>query len=368
MLSAITSPTLLLNKTICLQNIERMANKAKRHNVQFRPHFKTHFSAEIGNWFREYGVKAITCSSLKMAQYFAQHAWQDITVAFPANVRETPIINELASKITLNLPVLYPETVTQLDALLQHEIGIFLKIDTGYGRTGILWTDLEKIETLLKTLKAAKHLQFKGFLAHAGHSYKVSTHPEIIAIHEDCLQKMKDLKAHFSPKWGDILISIGDTPGCSVAENFEGADELRPGNLVFYDLMQCGISACTVEQIAVCLACPVVAKHRDRLQIITHGGAVHLSKDFLKNEEGIMHYGKVVQLRDDGWSGIVEGMFVKSLSQEHGIIQATPETFDLFEVGDLLGVLPVHSCLTANLMREYVTLEGEQISCMPQSS
>ena len=30
-------------------------------------------------------------------------------------------------------------------------------------------------------------------------------------------------------------------------------------------------------------------------------------------------------------------------------------------VGDLLGVLPVHSCLTADLLQEYVTREGEHI-------
>jgi D-serine deaminase-like pyridoxal phosphate-dependent protein len=30
--------------------------------------------------------------------------------------------------------------------------------------------------------------------------------------------------------------------------------------------------------------------------------------------------------------------------------------------GDILGILPVHSCLTANLMKSYMTLEGEAIN------
>ena len=33
-------------------------------------------------------------------------------------------------------------------------------------------------------------------------------------------------------------------------------------------------------------------------------------------------------------------------------------------IGDTLHFLPVHSCLTANLMREYRTLEGETIETM----
>ncbi|MEM6737764.1 MAG: alanine racemase, partial [Bacteroidota bacterium] len=77
----ITDPTLLLNKDICLRNIERMVAKAKHHNLTFRPHFKTHQSHEIGRWFREYGVDKITVSSLKMAEYFAEDQWGDITVA-----------------------------------------------------------------------------------------------------------------------------------------------------------------------------------------------------------------------------------------------------------------------------------------------
>ena len=364
MLSNITSPTLLLNKKICLENIERITNKARKHHVQLRPHFKTHFSAEVGEWYRQQEVTAITCSSLKMAAYFARHGWNDITIAFPANVREAAIINNLASSITLNLPVLYPQTVRQLDTLLTNEVGIFIKIDTGYKRTGITWNDFTSISKVLDELKNAKHLNFRGFLAHAGHSYKSRNAEEIVAIHQDCMQKMRQVKAHFIHDYPNLQLSIGDTPGCSVAENFEGMDEIRPGNLVFYDLMQCQISSCSESQIAVCLACPIVAKHAERQEIIVHGGAVHLSKDFL-TENGTMHYGKIVQLNEKGWSSSLDGMYVKSLSQEHGIIKTTPETFDHFDVGDLLGILPIHSCLTANLMREYVTLEGEKIDCMP---
>jgi len=63
----IIQPTLVLNKTRCLQNIELMAEKAKRHKLSFRPHFKTHQSAEIGSWFRMFGVDKITVSSVNMA-------------------------------------------------------------------------------------------------------------------------------------------------------------------------------------------------------------------------------------------------------------------------------------------------------------
>jgi len=81
----ITRPTLLLDEERARRNVERMAVKAGRSGVLFRPHFKTHQSAQIGGWFRERGVSKITVSSVKMAEYFAGQGWDDITIAFPAN-------------------------------------------------------------------------------------------------------------------------------------------------------------------------------------------------------------------------------------------------------------------------------------------
>ena len=113
----ITKPTLLLNEEIARSNIKRMVEKADRNNVKLRPHFKTHQSHEVGRWFREAGVDRITVSSLSMAGYFAHDGWDDITVAFPANLLEIDLINELASGIRLNLLV---ESVESAEFLAQN--------------------------------------------------------------------------------------------------------------------------------------------------------------------------------------------------------------------------------------------------------
>ena len=98
----ITQPTLFIDKTKCKENIYRMFSKAKSNKLDFRPHFKTHQSIEIGLWFKEIGVNKITVSSFTMAEYFSSQ-WDDITVAFPINILEIETINNLAKKITLNI-------------------------------------------------------------------------------------------------------------------------------------------------------------------------------------------------------------------------------------------------------------------------
>ena len=61
----------------------------------------------------------------------------------------------------------------------------------------------------------------------------------------------------------------------------------------------------------------------------------------------------------------MKGAFVASLSQEHGVIRGEPGFVERISVGVVVYILPIHSCLTVNLLREYRSLGGEAISCYP---
>lgn len=360
----ITEPTLLLDKQKCLSNISMMAAKARANNVIFRPHFKTHQSHEVGRWFRSVGVEKITVSSVKMAEYFANDGWHDITIAFPVNVHEKDRLNRLAEKIMLNLLVVSPETVDHLGKEILNPINAFVEIDTGYHRTGVAPENAALLDAILNRIEAYPHVTFKGFLTHDGHSYKIRNDKKaILNIHQHTLAIAKSLKEKYSRRYPDVIFSLGDTPTCSVAETFNGIDEIRPGNFVFYDFTQVAIGSCTLEQIAVAMACPVVAAYPERKEVVVHGGAVHFSKDFLSLPYGNT-FGQVVRLTDGGWSTEETGMYIKSLSQEHGIIHAEKSQAENMKVGDWLAVLPIHSCLTADVMKAYKTLEGETVTMM----
>ena len=145
----VTEPTMVLNEEVCKSNIARMAAKAKAANVVFRPHFKTHQSREIGEWFRASGVDKITVSSLNMAMKFAEWGWNDITVAFPVNCLEHEKINALAAKIRLNLLLVHSEGARQLSECLKYPVGVYLGVDTGYHRDGVDAGNYEKIERIM---------------------------------------------------------------------------------------------------------------------------------------------------------------------------------------------------------------------------
>ena len=360
----ITKPTLLLDKQKAIRNIERMITKTKRNDVRFRPHFKTHQSAEIGEWFRERGITTITVSSVDMAAYFAAHGWQDITIAFPVNLRQLAAINQLAANIHLNLLVESIEAAEQLAAGMTTAVTVWLEIDTGYQRTGLNWQDYDALTAVARTIQQAPNLHLAGLLTHAGHSYQARSRADVQKIYHTTLTRLQAGQLALRDQGIETAVSLGDTPTCSLIDNFTGVDEIRPGNFVFYDMMQAHIGACTVADIAVAVACPVVAKYPERGQIVLYGGAVHLSKEHLQRDDNTICYGRLARLTQDGWQALPATNYATSLSQEHGIVQADPYLIERIQIGEYLLILPVHSCLTANLLKRYLTLDGHWIEMM----
>jgi len=361
MTNNITHPTLIVDKKICLRNIEKMAQKVTEHNLMFRPHFKTHQSAVIGDWFKLYNVSAITVSSVKMAEYFARNGWDDITIAFPLNILEINNINCLAEKINLNVLVENKEAANVLSDKAKYPMGVYIEIDTGHNRTGIDSSKTGLIVSVMHILSKNKKLVIKGFLTHTGHTYSARSTNDIFSRHFDTLLKLTSLKKRFKPRFPSVEISIGDTPSCVLCTNFSGIDEIRPGNFVFYDIMQKNLGVCNFEDIAVRVACPVVSKHASRNEVAIYGGAIHLSKEALINSAGKRFYGRLVVNKNGKKTILGERNYVSRLSQEHGILKVSQKNFHLFNIGDLVEIIPIHSCLTANLFRKYYTTGGEEI-------
>ncbi len=350
-------PNFLLYKEKCLRNIESMYLRAEQHGLSLRPHCKTHQSAEISHWFRDFGVSAITVSSFRMAHYFALADWKDILVAFPFHPGEMDNLQKLSETLKPSILLDTPAAIPFLNHL-KHPVDFFIDIDTGYGRTGVRAENPELIEQILTKARGNSQLRFKGFYCHAGHSYEAPDTKRRAKVHQKALKDLQKLKEQFSEFGPRVL--YGDTPNCSTQKDFRGIDEITPGNFVFYDLIQHFLGACTLEEIAVALECPVAGKYNHRMQIMVHGGAAHFSKESL-DSKGSSLYGKMVQRSGKAWIFPEQGAWLTSLSQEHGVLDAADELFHHLNIGDKLLFLPVHSCLTANLAQEYRTLDGQRI-------
>jgi len=398
----ITEPTAVIDTARVHANIARMAARARAANVHFRPHFKTHQSAMIGEWFAAEKVTGITVSSLAMAEYFADHGWRDITVAMLVNVHTTERIDRLAQRLNaardragengpgLGLLVDDATVFAHLAATLTAPVRVWIKIDTGYGRTGIAWDDSTRLGTVADVVAglgtdartdaatgavldadiagvAASPLMPTGLLTHAGHAYAARSRRALDALFAETAARLRAARAALaipSTPPESLLLSVGDTPTCSVAD-LAGVDEIRPGNFVFYDLMQLEIGSCAETDLAVAVACPVVGWYPDRRELVVHGGAVHLSKEALTDGDAQRWYGSLGTADQQQFGPLLTDARVVSLAQEHGVI-AVPDgelhrQVTTLAPGDVMLIFPVHSCLTCNLYDRYLALDGAEI-------
>jgi D-serine deaminase-like pyridoxal phosphate-dependent protein len=291
-------------------------------------------------------------------------------VAFPANVREMAKINDLAARVRLHVLVDSPATVAALALRLTAPVGVWMEVDAGYQRSGVAWSSAADLYAVAEAVAQAPQMALQGLLTHAGNTYGATSTQEVLRLHGETLARLERAR-NWLMEYGflGLEISIGDTPACSVLDEFAGVDEVRPGNFVFYDAMQQQIGACSWDDVALVVACPVVGVYPARNEIVVYGGAVHLSKDSVRQADGSVSFGAAGYFNDMGWQAPLPGVKVRSLSQEHGIIQADAEAFAAHlagaRVGDLMAVYPVHSCLTADLLKRYYTLDGAAIDMAP---
>jgi D-serine deaminase-like pyridoxal phosphate-dependent protein len=345
------SPVLVVDRQRALRNIADMAARAARAGVVLRPHFKTHHSADVGAWFGSPADTPITVSSFEMALYFARNGWRDITVAFVAGPRDLPLLEELCRIASPSVVADDPASVEPLDSGLRGRAGLWLKVDCGYRRTGVPWDDRQGIAEFVKAVGRCRRLDFRGVLTHAGDSYSAGSRQGVMEVRERSYLRIAAARdAALAAGTPTCTVSVGDTPTCSGVEGFGPADEIRPGNYVFYDLMQVLLGSCRPSDIAARVRCRVAGSYSDR--IVLHCGAVHLSKESVELA-GRRIYGIIVRPGEDPDPDPGSWLPVAALTQEHAVVP-TENRYDIqLGAGEIVEVLPVHSCLACWLHSSY---------------
>ena len=350
----IEKPRLVLNKKVVLRNISRIINKAKYNSIQFQPHFKTHQSIEVGRWVRDLGISNITVSSMDMLTYFFKDNWDSFLLALPLHPGIFKSINQVNNECHLKVLTSSVEHLKILNSILDKPLQILLDIDPNYGRTGIPIDQIPHIMKFNHDISALSKIKLTGCYIHAGNSYQEYNRKSILSFSEQLTQSIIALKNSLN-----IPIYYGDTPTCSLMNDFKGLDVLTPGNLFFYDLTQEHIGSCKQEDIAVWVDCPIIdikdrkiqdvpmnmrqSDNKEFAQIVIHGGAIHFSKDFL-DLNGRIVYGR---LKDEA------SLYLDKISQEHGLIIGPKDLIQKFAEQSYLSIYPVHSCLTAESMASY---------------
>ena len=362
--SDLITPSVVVDLERLEKNISDMATRAKEGGINLRPHIKTHKCIEIGKMQVEAGAYGITVSTIVEAIAFADAGFSDITYAVPIAPDKFKGARQLSERTHLNVLVDHPTIVDHLGAYCKNErftLDVLVKVDCGYPRCGVDPTTPAAV-TLVRKIVEHPHLDFKGILTHAGHSYNAATVAEIRVTarqEQDVMIRFAKTLKKEGTQLKPEVVSVGSTPTVRLADSFqEGITEVRPGNYAFFDYMQVALGSCEVIDCALTVLSSVISANEDR--VVIDAGATALSKDLGPTHiEPNVGYGKVIQ--DYVGGHLDTSVSINSLSQEHGKIIPTGKTSIEYEIGEKIRILPNHSCLTANLYDHYNVVKGESV-------
>ena len=333
-----------------------MRQKAQRSGTAFRPHVKTHKTIEGARLQHGGGWGPITVSTLAEAELFAKHGFRDITYAVPIAPDKLPRAAALAKRIErLNVLIDSEAALRAIEEFHRAQattFDVFLKVDCGYHRAGVDPADPDSAR-LATAMAESPAVHFQGLLTHAGHSYHARDLEEIRRIAAEEATCLTRFRALLGEELDEVTRSVGSTPTLSVIDDFSGADEVRPGNYVFYDAFQAAVGACAADDVAVSVLTTVIGAYPERQTAIVDAGALALSKDAGPNHvDPDFGYGIVC---DTALRPLPARLV--ALSQEHGKLA----TSQPLPVGTRVRVVPNHSCLTAAMYDRYHVIEGANV-------
>lgn len=346
----VPTPAAIVDLDIVERNCSRMAERAHDLGVSLRPHVKTHKCVEVARLSVRGHFGGICVSTLAEARFFAAEGFDDITYAVPISLARVSEAVTLAGDVRLGLLVDHVDAVESLEAeagRAERELDVWLKIDCGYHRAGVLPGGPES-HALVEAITSAPHLRFAGLLTHGGHSYGCRDVEAIRAVARQERDAVVGFADELRSEGIDVPgVSVGSTPTMSVVDDLTGVTEVRPGNYVFYDAFQAAIGSCSLEDAALSVLVSVIGVHGGEVaRVVTDGGALALSKDAgARHVDPEAGYGIVADVDNRP----IPGLRLTSLSQEHGLVHGDASALDALRIGDRLRIIANHSCLAAAL-------------------
>lgn len=362
-LGALQTPCLLLDEAKLANNLASMRAQVERHGVAFRPHLKTAKSIDVARMAMTGPGGPATVSTLKEAEYFAEHGVRDLTYAVGIAPHKLDRVGAIRSRYGADLAVIL-DSLAQAEAVAEwsrrtgDRLPVFIEIDPDGHRSGVKPGDGELLRGIGERVVAGADL--RGVLLHAGESYGLSDPAALADAAEGeraaAVRAAETLRAAGLPC---PVVSVGSTPTARHARHLDGVTEVRAGVYMFGDLVQAGIGSCAVADIAASVLATVIGHRPDKGWIITDAGWMAMSRD----------RGTAAQAVDQGY-GVVcdragrpyEDLIVAQANQEHGVLAlrkgSRAERPDL-PVGTLVRILPNHACATAAQYDRYHVLDRD---------
>src|SRR5699024_7307685 len=204
------------------------------------------------------------------AEVMAEGGIDNILIAYPiANEAKIDRIKQLRTKAHIIVAVDSVEQAKMLATRFTEEnpLHVWIKVNSGLNRVGV--EPNEEVVTLAKSIKETGSLYLDGIFTHAGQAYGAATTEELEEIGRKEAETVLE-SVRLCEEVGITIRhrSIGSTPTYRIAGAVVGITEIRPGNAVFFDMVQVGLGVATKEECAVTVKTSGVSVKKDRVVLV----------------------------------------------------------------------------------------------------
>lgn len=351
------TPSLLIDRRILNDNLDKMQRYADSRNVLLRPHIKTHKSTEIAKMQLQKGASGIAVAKVGEAEVMAAAGIKDIAIANePVGEIKLRRIAELCRaddmKLTFGIDSIYHiEAAEKVFSEYGLTANVMIEIEVGEMRSGI--NSENELFELLDYLRRTPHVLLKGIFGHDGNTYGASDLKECFEISIGAQKKLVSF-AELAEQSGfdDLIVSYGSTPPLLAGVDIvPGITEIRLGTYALMDVSQ-GNAQGTLNMCAATVLATVISKPV-RGRVILDAGAKALTMQ--ERTVGICSsFGK-------GNIKGFDGTKIARMFDEHAIVN-DENFFDAVKVGDKVRIIPVHICPVCNLYDEAFLLDGDEVT------
>ena len=331
--SDLETPSVLIDLDKMERNIAVMQARCDQLGINFRPHIKTHKIPDIARRQIEAGAVGIACQKVSEAAVFVDAGFRDIQI--PYNIvgeRKTRRLAALAKRADVTVTVDSQAVVDGIAEAAQEagvNIGIMVELVSLGERTGT--TPAAALE-LARHIAATENLRFAGLMIYPSDAAIRPRLQETLALLADAGIAVE-------------TVSGGGSGASRDAHLLPELTELRVGTSIFWDWTCVTADYTPFENCAMrVLATVVSANEPDRVILDSGSKAIH--SETLKGQYGyIMEY---PQAR------------LHKVNEEHGYVDcsACPSTP---MVGEIVHIIPVHTCVVTNLHNQLYGLRGDAI-------
>ncbi len=337
------TPAMVLDLDRVEHNIARVAEYARRHGLNLRPHAKTHKIPALGRLQLAHGAIGLTVAKTTEAEVMAESGVKDLLVAYPVIGRKK--VERLERLLARTKVTVALDSVEAAEELRGTGIGVLIEVDVGLRRVGVQ-PGLELIE-LVEQVRRIDGVHYRGIAFYPGHLklYEPEPFDQLRRTVAGVVDELE--RAGHRPQ----IVSGGSTPLLFESHRIEGLTEIRPGTFIFNDRNCVAQGVATWADCAAAVHVTVVSSNGDRMMI--DGGSKTFSSDGLTGAKEAT-FGRIVERP--------EARFHK-MNEEHGFVELK-DAGSRYRPGARLSVIPNHICVAMNLQERVYGVRGGHVEAV----